>query len=101
METLYPDDAPGSNTNAPVRPAPVLIGALNEKFPPGTDVEELKKYVAKLDGKCEQSKPGQPMTCSFVETGTACAQTEVVITAKTTASNKIGHIVAFRNHKVC
>ena len=107
METLYPEHAPAVVVSPPVHdyspfsPAPVLTGALNEKFPPGTDVEELKKYVAKFDGKCEPNQQEQVMSCSFIETGTICSVTEVIITAKTTLMNKIGHIVAYREHNAC
>ncbi len=107
METLYPERSPalviaGTVWNDPMdSPAPVLAAALNEKFPPGTDLEELKNYIASFDGECDQRQAQQMMECRFVETGTICAVTEVIITAKTTPLNKIGHITAHRVHKVC
>lgn len=101
MATLYPDDAPQFMDSSRSRPAPILSGALNEKFPPGTDAEQLQKYVANLDGTCHQSQSEQIMKCSFVETGGLCAGTEVNITAQITPMNKIGHIIAYRHHDYC
>ena len=51
--TLY-DDPPFHG--GPMAPAPAFTGALNAKFPSGTNIEALRAYVAKLGGGCRDEK---------------------------------------------
>ena len=103
LATLYPDDTPADPNRHPAhpRPAPILTSALNSKFPPGTDLEGLKSYVAKLRGSCYQKELGQPMRCSFIESGTICWEVSVSITAMTNSLNKIENIHAARISSGC
>ena len=101
MTTLYPDDAPRNPNAPPFRAAPILTGALNSRFPTGSDLEGLKSYVAKLKGSCYQKESGQPMECSFIESGTICWVVKIEITAKTNSQNKIEHIEAVRYASGC
>ena len=103
MATLYPDDAPAdpSRRSFQPHPAPILTSALNSKFPPDTDLDSLKSYVVKFSGSCYQKELGQPMRCSFIESGTICWEVSVSITAMTNSLNKIEHINATRIFSVC
>ena len=101
VATLYPDNSPFNPKNPPVHTAPILTSALNSKFPPGTDLESIKAYVTKLNGKCSQSQSDQPVRCSFIEFGTFCVQTSIAITIKTNSLNKIEGIDAFRIIDAC
>ena len=101
METLYPDDAPIGQVKTPVRPFPALTGALNSRFPSGTDVVGLRSYVEKLGGSCTTNPAGQSTKCSIVESTAFCIQNSVVITAKTNDLNKIESIDAMRIFEGC
>ena len=82
-------------------PSPSLTGALNGKFPQGTDVENLKSFIKKLGGNCHQSQPGQPVLCTMSESGTFCIERSISITAKTNNLNKIEGIDATRITLAC
>ncbi len=101
METLYPDDAPTGQIKTPMRPFPALTGALNSRFPSGTDAASLKSYVEKLGGSCNANPTGQSMKCSIVETNTFCIRDSVSITAMTNDLNKIENIDAIRIFEGC
>jgi len=100
MATLYADGAPASQVRTPSRPFPEMSGALNEKFPAGTDVGSLKRYVAGLDGKCSEDKPGETH-CSFIESAALCVRTSITLQVKTDSGNRIGHIEAHRLLEGC
>jgi len=101
VATLYPDNASVTQSKSPLHPAPVLTSALNVKFPPGTALENLKNYVEKLNGSCNQVQSGQPMRCSFVESSTVCIRTTISITAQTNSLNTIEHLDAVRIFDGC
>ena len=101
LETLYPDNASTSEGHMREHPFPALTGALNSRFPSGTNIENLKNYVTKLKGKCYQSQLGQPIVCSIVEFGTICISNTLSITAETNKLNQIEHINAVRIFDAC
>ena len=100
MATLYANDAPANQARTPSRPFPELTGALKEKFPAGTDLSSLKRYVADLDGSCRQTKPGET-ACSLVESAGFCVRNSTIIQARTDAMDKIEHLDAYRLFEGC
>ena len=96
METLYPEGLTPSQIKSPVRPFPALTGALNAKFPYGTDSENLKSYVGKLGGSCVQNPMGQSLNCSMTESSAICIRNSVSLTVQTDNLNKIKSIDAVR-----
>jgi hypothetical protein len=126
MTTMYPDEAPvvevksivrtwqgcdfwepncsptvAVSNYSPVRPAPTLTGALNGKFPVGTEIDRLKSYIETFKGSCSQAELGKPVNCSFIESATICFETKIFITAKTNSQNKIESISASRYSSGC
>ncbi len=103
MATLYHDAPAANQARTPMRPFPEMTGALNEKFPAGTDLGDLKRYVANLSGTCGLGKPLNPgeLTCSLVESAAFCVRNSIVITARADAMSKIEHIEAHRLFEGC
>lgn len=89
MATLF--DEPGSNG-----PLPVLTGALNAKFPPGSEAKQLKKYVAQLHGSCDEKKSDDTLKCLLPESSSICVRNSISVTAKLSGLDKINGIEARR-----
>lgn len=91
MNTLYQnDDAPAGDSMR--RPFPALTGALNSKFPPGSEPKKLMDYVASLSGSCGRVNSNSSLACTFVESSSFCIRTNVSVVAKIVGAEKIGAI---------
>ena len=94
MATLFGE--PGTNG-----PLPALTGALNAKFPTGSEVRELKDYVLQLHGSCGEKKPDGTLTCSLIESSTVCVRASISVTVKISSLDKINGIEARRYLEGC
>ena len=100
LAILYKNEVPSGQLDKP-HSSPALTGALNGKFPPGTNVENLKTFVADLGGYCHQGQSGQPLICSIDEFKTICIFHKILITAQMNNLNQIEGIEATRMFEAC
>lgn len=100
LAILYKDDISSGQMHEP-HPSPALTGALNGKFPLGTNAENLKSFVASLGGNCHQKQLGQPLICRLDEDKAICVVHSIWITAKTNNLNQIEGIEATRMFDAC
>jgi hypothetical protein len=101
METLYTKEA-NVSLGAGRWEFPSLTGALNGKFPRGSDFENIKKYVGNLGGSCfPRRSNNEILSCSIVESVGFCVGNVIEILIETDNQNRIENITATHRWHGC
>jgi hypothetical protein len=71
----------------------VLTGALNARFPTGTQATALGDFVETMGGSCSRLDTGE-FSCLFDESGTFCVATKIDVKVRVDAHNAIESMAA-------
>ncbi|MCQ8129305.1 hypothetical protein [Methylomonas rivi] len=78
----------------------ILLSAITTHFPIGSDFKNVRSFVEKLDGHCENRTTGS-VDCSIGLTATICVSTTLHILANVSADGTISNISAESRFMAC